>query len=73
MPSMRRPIHLLEPSNLLEPLDLTEQHVGSVKGSVYPDDGTSRTVFTPTIPRKPAAEPIRDGGRRHLKPVLIRS
>src|SRR4051812_40748671 len=71
MPSTLEPIHLLEPSNLLEPLDLTEQHNGSASRSAYPDYGTSRTVSTRTIPRKPAAAPVRHGGRRRLKSVLM--
>jgi hypothetical protein len=71
MPSTLELIRLLEPSNLLEPLDLTKQNDGSDSRSAKRDYGTSRTVFTPTIPRKPASVPVRQGGRRRVKSVFI--
>jgi hypothetical protein len=70
MSSSREPIYQLEPSNLLEPLDLAEQPVESIRRPAHPDYGTSKPAATPAMPRDRAAPPI-GRGRRRLKSALL--
>lgn len=69
--STHDPIHLLEPANLLAPLDLGEHDVGYVSPSLGVDRGTSRTVSTrrPVIAAPAAA--VGRSDRWVLKSALI--
>jgi hypothetical protein len=67
--SSREPIYQLEPSNLLEPLDLAEQPAES-RRLAYPDYRTSKPAATPAMPRERVPPPI-GRGRRRLKPALL--
>jgi hypothetical protein len=68
--SSHEPIYQLEPSNLLEPLDLAEQPAESIRRLAYPDYGASKPAATPAMPRERVPPPI-GRGRRRLKPALL--
>jgi hypothetical protein len=68
--SSREPIYQLEPSNLLEPLDLAEQPAESIRRLAYPNYGTSKPAATPAMPRE-RVPPLIGRRRRRLKPALL--
>jgi len=70
MPSSHEPVHQLEPSNLLEPLDLAEQPAESIRRLAYPDYGTSKPAATPAMPRERVPPPV-GRTRRRLKSALL--
>lgn len=70
MSSSHEPIYQLEPSNLLEPLDLAERPAESICRLAHPDYGTSKPAATPAMPRQRVAPPI-GRGRPRLKSALL--
>src|SRR5262245_66339003 len=70
MSSSREPIYQLEPSNLLEPLDLAERPAESICRLAHSDYGTSKPAATPAMPRQRVAPPI-GRGRQRLKSALL--
>jgi hypothetical protein len=68
VPSTRDPILLLEPSNLLEPLNFEDQQVGAITRSTLVDRDHSQQ-FTRPIRREPMVS--RSGGGWGLKSALI--
>jgi hypothetical protein len=66
------PIHLLEPSNLLEPLDLTDEYFDATSPSVHSDDHGTPRVSRRRTPSEPlAAAAVARPTRRVLKSALI--
>ena len=71
MPSTHDPGQLLEPSNLLEPIDLTDEGaIGSIHASTRPD---GPRISQSRRTRATSSPPGRKGGERWslLKPVLV--
>jgi hypothetical protein len=60
------PIHQLEPSNLLEPLDLGDQHVDPLQSSTRSQGGTTQAIV-----RRPVSAKARRGSARPFKSALI--
>ena len=71
MSSTRDPILMLEPSNLLEPLNLADQYGEPASSSTRDDeDGTSKRFRRPTR-KDPISTPIERAGRWRLKSALL--
>jgi hypothetical protein len=68
--SSREAIYRLEPSNLLEPLDLGEQPAESIRRLAYPDYGTSKPAANSgnAARARPAADRAREtAGNEQMK------
>jgi hypothetical protein len=71
MSPTHEPVHQLEPSNLLEPLDLEDHHIGPAVSSGSSDRGNPPTEFTRAIASEPIPLSSRRGRRWPLNAALI--
>lgn len=69
--STHEPIRLLEPSNLLEPLDLRDKYLRPTSSSAHRDHGPPSSSDKPRKPSAPLAAPAAPRSRWLLKSVVI--
>src|SRR5262245_44855383 len=72
MSGTKHPVQQLEPSNLLEPLDLSDEHVSGVDSSSRSDHhGAPARTFRPARASAPMPRPTERGHRGPSKSALI--